>query len=84
LGPKIPAPTCYLDRDASSLEERGLRYAGLLREEIIRQGPESVLAFIMEPVGGATRLSAMFVARACCWHLNWWRIVSPCAPCRRR
>ena len=52
--PKIPAATCYLDRDALTLEQRGLRYARLLREEIERQGPESVLAFIMEPVGGAS------------------------------
>lgn len=52
--PKIPAATCYLDRDKLSHEERGLRYAEYLREEIIRQGPENVLAFIMEPVGGAS------------------------------
>ncbi|SCW77934.1 Adenosylmethionine-8-amino-7-oxononanoate aminotransferase [Ancylobacter rudongensis] len=52
--PKIPAPTCYLDRDGLSLQERGLRYAHMLREEILRQGPETVLAFIMEPVGGAS------------------------------
>ncbi|HNP65059.1 MAG TPA: aspartate aminotransferase family protein [Woeseiaceae bacterium] len=52
--PKIPAATCYLDHDELTHEERGLRYAGLLREEIKRQGPESVLAFIMEPVGGAS------------------------------
>ncbi len=52
--PKIPAPTCYLDRDTLSHEERGLRYANMLREEILRQGPETVLAFIMEPVGGAS------------------------------
>jgi adenosylmethionine-8-amino-7-oxononanoate aminotransferase len=52
--PKIPAATCYLDRDRLSHEERGLRYAEYLREEIVRQGPESVLAFIMEPVGGAS------------------------------
>jgi len=52
--PKIPAPTCYLDHDELSLDERGLRYAEMLREEIVRQGPESVLAFIMEPVGGAS------------------------------
>ncbi|WP_022729726.1 aminotransferase family protein [Fodinicurvata sediminis] len=52
--PKIPAPTCYLDRDNYSDEERGLRYAEHLREEILRQGPESVLAFIVEPVGGAS------------------------------
>ena len=52
--PKIPAPTCYLDRDRLSNEQRGVRYAEYLREEIERQGPETVLAFIMEPVGGAS------------------------------
>jgi len=52
--PKIPAPTCYLDRDGLTPEERGLRYARMLREEILAQGPETVLAFIMEPVGGAS------------------------------
>ncbi len=52
--PKIPAPTCYLDSDDLDWEARGLRYAEMLREEIYRQGPETVLAFIMEPVGGAS------------------------------
>ncbi len=52
--PKIPAPTCYLDRDTLSDSERGLKYARYLRDEILRQGPETVLAFIMEPVGGAS------------------------------
>jgi adenosylmethionine-8-amino-7-oxononanoate aminotransferase len=52
--PKIPAATCYLDRDRLSHDERGLRYAEYLREEIVRQGPETVLAFLMEPVGGAS------------------------------
>lgn len=52
--PKIPAATCYLDRDELDLEERGLRYARFLREEIERQGPETVLAFVFEPVGGAS------------------------------
>ena len=52
--PKVPAPTCYLDRDDLSMEERGVRHAEMLRREIERQGPESVLAFIMEPVGGAS------------------------------
>ncbi len=52
--PKIPAPTCYLDFDNLSHEERGLRYAENLRAEIMRQGPDTVLAFIMEPVGGAS------------------------------
>lgn len=52
--PKIPATTCYLDRDELSDAARGLRYAEMLREEIERQGPETVLAFIMEPIGGAS------------------------------
>ena len=52
--PKIPAPTCYLDNDGLTMAERGIRHAERLREEILRQGPESVLAFIMEPVGGAS------------------------------
>lgn len=52
--PKIPSPTCYLDRDTLSHEERGLHYANMLRDEILLQGPETVLAFIMEPVGGAS------------------------------
>lgn len=52
--PSIPAPRCYLDQDSLSDEERGLRYANLLREKIIELGPETVLAFIMEPVGGAS------------------------------
>lgn len=52
--PKVPAATCYLDRDTLSDEERGLRYADMLRSEILAQGPENVLAFIFEPVGGAS------------------------------
>ena len=52
--PKIPAPTCYLNRDGLSDSQRGLRYAEMLREKIIELSPETVLAFIMEPVGGAS------------------------------
>ncbi len=52
--PKIPAPTCYLDNDNLSPEARGLRYADMLREKIEELGPETVLAFIVEPVGGAS------------------------------
>lgn len=52
--PKIAAPTCYLDRDNLSMAERGLRYANLLEQEIEKQGSDTVLAFIMEPVGGAS------------------------------
>lgn len=52
--PKITAPTTYLDRDTLTEEERGFRYAELLREQIEEAGPETVLAFLMEPVGGAS------------------------------
>lgn len=57
--PSIPAPRCYLDRvkdsdEGLTDEERGLRYADALRDKIIELGPETVLAFIMEPVGGAS------------------------------
>jgi adenosylmethionine-8-amino-7-oxononanoate aminotransferase len=52
--PKIPAPRAYLDRDNLSDEARGLRYAEMLRDKIEEIGPENALAFIMEPVGGAS------------------------------
>jgi adenosylmethionine-8-amino-7-oxononanoate aminotransferase len=52
--PKIAAPRCYLDNDNLDDPARGLKYAELLRTEIIAQGPDTVLAFIMEPVGGAS------------------------------
>src|SRR6056297_798703 len=52
--PKIASPTTYLDRDNLSEEERGLRYAELLRAKIEEAGPDTVLAFVMEPVGGAS------------------------------
>src|SRR5690606_10199625 len=51
--PLIPAPFVHRDRDNLSLEERGLRYADMLEEKILAEGPESVVAFIMEPIGGA-------------------------------
>lgn len=51
--PTIPAPTAYRDRDNLSVEQRGLRYADMLEDKIQAEGPESVLAFIMEPIGGA-------------------------------
>lgn len=51
--PKVPAPTAYRDRDNLSLDERGVKYADMLEERILAEGPESVVAFIMEPIGGA-------------------------------
>lgn len=52
--PKVTAPATYLDRDNLTEEARGLKYAELLRDKIVQEGPDSVLAFIMEPVGGAS------------------------------
>lgn len=52
--PKVAAPATYLDRDNLSEEARGLKYAEFLRDRIIEEGPETVLAFVMEPVGGAS------------------------------
>lgn len=52
--PKIPAPRCYLDRNNLDLEAQGLRYADMLRDKIEEIGPKKALAFIMEPVGGAS------------------------------
>ncbi|MEX0645556.1 MAG: aminotransferase class III-fold pyridoxal phosphate-dependent enzyme, partial [Parvularculaceae bacterium] len=44
----------YLDRDNLSDDERGEKYAGMLKEKIEEIGPDRALAFIMEPVGGAS------------------------------
>ncbi|MBP1875871.1 adenosylmethionine-8-amino-7-oxononanoate aminotransferase [Ensifer adhaerens] len=52
--PKVPAPTAYLDRDNLSMEQRGIKYADMLEDGIQSEGPDSVLAFIMEPIGGAS------------------------------
>ncbi|MEQ9695537.1 aspartate aminotransferase family protein [Shimia sp. SDUM112013] len=52
--PKIAAPATYLDRDNLSEDARGLKYAELLRDKILAEGPDNVLAFLMEPVGGAS------------------------------
>lgn len=48
---------CYeyrLRRDEETPEEYGLRAANLLEEELLRVGPENVMAFAAEPVVGAT------------------------------
>ena len=59
--PTVPAPITWRDRDNFSMEERGLRYADLLEEKILEEGPETVLAFIMEPIlGGRAAISGGF------------------------
>ena len=52
--PKIPAPRAYLDGLDPSDPATGTHYAAMLEAEILAQGPDSVLAFIVEPVGGAS------------------------------
>ena len=50
-------PTCYpyrLKADGESLEAYGQRAAQALEDEILRLGPETVAAFVAEPVVGAT------------------------------
>jgi adenosylmethionine-8-amino-7-oxononanoate aminotransferase len=51
--PTVPAPTAYRDRDNLTMEQRGIKYADMLEEKILAEGPDSVVAFIMEPIGGA-------------------------------
>lgn len=48
---------CYeyrLKNDSETPEEYGIRAANLLEEELLRVGPETVMAFAAEPVVGAT------------------------------
>lgn len=52
--PKIPAPRAYLDDLDIDDPATGLHYANMLEEKILEQGPETVLAFIVEPIGGAS------------------------------
>lgn len=51
--PKISAPFCHYRSLEQTAEDSALEYANYLETEIIQQGPETVLAFIMEPIGGA-------------------------------
>lgn len=52
--PKIPAPRAYLDGLDADDPATGLHYADMLEAKILEEGPETVLAFIVEPVGGAS------------------------------
>jgi len=52
--PKIPAPRAYLDGLDMDDTATGLHYANMLETAILQEGPETVLAFIVEPVGGAS------------------------------
>ena len=52
--PKIPAPRAYLEGLDADDPATGIHYANMLEAQILAEGPESVLAFILEPVGGAS------------------------------
>ncbi|ASP32057.1 aspartate aminotransferase family protein [Labrenzia sp. VG12] len=52
--PKIPAPRAYLDGLDPQDVATGHHYADMLEEKILAEGPETILAFIVEPVGGAS------------------------------
>ncbi|MBN9677715.1 aspartate aminotransferase family protein [Salipiger bermudensis] len=52
--PKVPAPRAYLDGLDPSDPATGKHYADMLEAQIEAEGPESVLAFLLEPVGGAS------------------------------
>lgn len=52
--PKIPAPRAYLDGLDPNDPATGVHYANMLEDKILEEGPATVLAFIVEPVGGAS------------------------------
>jgi adenosylmethionine-8-amino-7-oxononanoate aminotransferase len=54
LMPRVPAPRAYLDGLDPADPATGRHYADQLRARIEAEGPETVLAFIVEPVGGAS------------------------------
>lgn len=52
--PKIPAPRAYLDGLDPGDLATGEHYAQMLENKILEEGPQTVLAFIVEPIGGAS------------------------------
>jgi adenosylmethionine-8-amino-7-oxononanoate aminotransferase len=50
--PKVPAPLSYRLPPGHSAESYAQTCARALEDEIVRQGSNTVLAFIMEPIGG--------------------------------
>jgi adenosylmethionine-8-amino-7-oxononanoate aminotransferase len=52
--PKVPAPTAWADGRDPDDPATGRHYADQLRAAIEAEGPETVLGFIVEPIGGAS------------------------------
>lgn len=49
---KVPAPLTYRRPEGTTEEDAGRLAASHLEDAILEHGPENVLAFLMEPVGG--------------------------------
>ncbi|MFU8836085.1 aspartate aminotransferase family protein [Roseovarius autotrophicus] len=52
--PKVSAPRAWLDGLPLDDPATGHHYADMLEAQILEEGPETVLAFIVEPIGGAS------------------------------
>lgn len=52
--PKVPAPRAWLDGLNPDDPATGAHYAAQLEAKILEEGVDSVLAFILEPIGGAS------------------------------
>lgn len=50
--PKVPAPMSYRLPEGQTVESHAMACADALEATIRREGPQTVLAFIMEPIGG--------------------------------
>ncbi len=50
--PKVPAPLSYRIPDGHTVESHEQACADALEQTILREGPNTVLAFILEPIGG--------------------------------
>ncbi len=50
--PKVPAPLSYRVPDGHTVESYEKACADALEQAILHEGPETVLAFILEPIGG--------------------------------
>jgi adenosylmethionine-8-amino-7-oxononanoate aminotransferase len=65
--PKVPTPFSYRPAPGLEAETDAMRCAELLRETILATGPDSVLAFIIEPVmglsGGANHSTPAYYRR---------------------
>ncbi len=52
--PKVPAPRAWLDGLDPDDPATGAHYAAMIEAKILEEGPDTVLAVMIEPVGGAS------------------------------